>query len=80
MATSNETSAPITIEQMIASARAESDRHTNELRQLRVAKVSLAKQIADVLVEFNEANRILKALTPREPKVRTSKSKNETNG
>jgi hypothetical protein len=80
MAISNNTAAPITIDQMIASARDQCAKYSTELKRLRLTRLSLQTQIADALVEFNEADRILKALTPREPKVRAPKSKKETNG
>jgi flagellar basal body P-ring protein FlgI len=79
MATSNETSTPITIDQMIESAKQVRESAQEQLALLRASKFSLAIRIADALVEFNEADRILKALTPREPKVRAPKSKKETN-
>jgi predicted nucleic acid-binding Zn-ribbon protein len=80
MATSNETSTPITIDQMIASAIQARDEHHDQLATLRAQKTNLAERIADVLVKYNEADRIVKALTPREPKVRAPKSKKEPNG
>jgi hypothetical protein len=82
MATSNETAAPatITVDQMIASARLVRTEAEVSLASLRESKARIAERIAEKLIEFNEADRIVKALTPREPKVRTPKSKKETNG
>jgi hypothetical protein len=79
MATSNETSTPITIELMIESATQSRTQHQLTLKTLRTEKVSLSERIANVLSLANEADRIVKALTPREPKMRAPKSKKETN-